>query len=79
MKRGLGMKFFKNCLRVAVVILPCSVNASTFAIEARSMGMANVSVATANITTAAFGNPAMLANQRVDDDCTLLLGVGGLY
>jgi hypothetical protein len=38
--------------------------------------MGNVGVATADIATAAFANPAMLAFQRKDDDFSLLLTVG---
>lgn len=48
-----------------------------FTFEARSLGMGNVGVATADIATAAFANPAMLAYQREDDDFSLLLGLGG--
>ena len=38
--------------------------------------MGGVSVATADLATAAWANPAMLTNQRPDDDFSLLIGVG---
>lgn len=68
-----------NAITVVVLSAPIVnvVSAAPFAIEARSMGMGNVSVATADIATAAFSNPAMLANQRENDDFSLLIGVGG--
>lgn len=75
------MRSFKNsvCVIAAVILLNVvsRVDAAPFAIEARSMGMGNISVATANIVTAAFSNPAMLANQRENDDFALLIGLGG--
>jgi len=75
------MKSYKSSLcAVAATIAAFSNTASAaqFAIEGRSMGMGNVSAATADITTATFGNPAMLANQRADDDFSLLIGLGGM-
>jgi hypothetical protein len=47
-----------------------------FAFEGRSLGMGGVGVATANIATAAWANPAMLTNQHESDDFSLLFGVG---
>ncbi len=47
-----------------------------FTFEGRSMSMGGVSVATADISTAAWANPAMLTNQRKSDDFSLLIGVG---
>lgn len=52
------------------------VQAIPFTFEGRSLGMGGVSVATADIATAAWANPAMLTNQRVSDDFSLLIGVG---
>jgi hypothetical protein len=72
------MKLYKigGC---ALVLATFSQSASSvpFSLEARSMGMGNVGVATADIATAAFANPAMLAFQRENDDFSLLIGVGG--
>jgi hypothetical protein len=55
------------------------VQASPFGIEARSLAMGNVSVATADIAAASFANPAMLAFQRSDTDFALLLPAVGAY
>ncbi len=52
------------------------VHAAPFALEARSLAMGGVSVATADLATAAWANPAILANQRPSDDFSLLIGVG---
>lgn len=76
------MKLYKSSISaITVAVLSnAAINvasAAPFAIEARSMGMANVSVATANIATAAFSNPAMLANQRERDDFAFIIGAGG--
>ncbi len=48
-----------------------------FSLEARSLGMGNVGVATADVASAAFTNPAMLAYQRENDAFSLLVGIGG--
>jgi len=61
---------------VAFSLLSHSVHAIPFAFEGRSLGMGGVSVATADLATAAWANPAMLTNQRPDDDFSLLIGVG---
>ena len=47
-----------------------------FTFEARSLGMGGVAVATADLATAAWANPAMLTNQHTSDDFSLLIGVG---
>ncbi len=47
-----------------------------FTFEGRSLGMGGVSVATADLATAAWANPAMLTNQRPGDDFSLLIGAG---
>lgn len=47
-----------------------------FAIDGRSLGMGGVSVATADLATAAWANPAKLTDQRPDDDFALLIGFG---
>jgi len=75
------MKSYKSSLCAVAATIAAFSNtaiAAQFAIEGRSMGMGNVSVATADIATAAFGNPSMLANQRADDDFSLLIGLGGM-
>ncbi|MBL4712031.1 MAG: hypothetical protein JKX75_05980 [Gammaproteobacteria bacterium] len=51
-------------------------SAIPFTFEARSLGMGGVSVATADLATAAWANPAMLTNQRPGDDFSLLIGIG---
>jgi hypothetical protein len=51
-------------------------NAVPFTFEGRSLGMGGVSVATADLATAAWANPAMLTKQRPGDDFSLLIGVG---
>jgi len=47
-----------------------------FTFEGRSLGMGGVSVATADLATAAWANPAMLTKQRPNDDFSLLVGIG---
>ena len=61
---------------VALSLAAHSVQAIPYTFEGRSLGMAGVSVATADLATAAWANPAMLTNQRPDDDFSLLIGVG---
>ena len=51
-------------------------HAIPFTFEGRSLGMGGVSVATADIATAAWANPAMLTNQPLKDDFSLLIGLG---
>lgn len=63
----------------ALAAISQSVMAAPFAHEARSLGMGNIGVATADIATAPFANPAMLAFQPFDDDFSLLLAVGGYF
>ena len=48
------------------------VQAAPFALEARSLGMGNASVAMADIATAALANPAMLSYQQAKEDFSLL-------
>ena len=72
------MKLYKTGLyTLLLTVFSTTASAVPFAFEARSMGMGNVGVATADIATAAFANPAMLAFQRQNDDFSLLVGVGG--
>jgi hypothetical protein len=61
---------------VAVSLLSQSVSAIPFAFEGRSLGMGGVAVATADLATASWANPAMLTNQRPSDNFSLLIGVG---
>ena len=65
----------------AVVLLMASqlVQAVPFGLEARSLAMGNASVATADIATASFANPAMLAYQQTDDNFALLIPAVGVY
>ncbi|MBE9560539.1 MAG: conjugal transfer protein TraF [Proteobacteria bacterium] len=71
------MKIQKKILSIVALSL-CSQAAVAipFTFEARSLGMGGVSVATADLATAAWANPAMLTNQRPDDDFSLLVGIG---
>ena len=61
---------FKNKILpvIALSVISQSVQAIPFTFEARSLGMGGASVATADLATAAWANPAMLTNQRPDDD-----------
>lgn len=68
----------KNRILAVVALSLCSQSAISipFSFEGRSLGMGGVSVATADLATAAWANPAMLTNQRADDDFSLLIGIG---
>lgn len=61
---------------VALFVLPQVAYAVPFTFEGRSLGMGGVATATADLATAAWANPAMLTNQRPDDDFSLLIGIG---
>lgn len=76
------MNKFNRSLMLSSAILASSLTstyaqAAPFGLEARSLGMGNVSVATADIATAALANPAMLSYQPLREDFSLLLS-GGL-
>ncbi len=64
---------------VALAAASRSAIAAPFAHEARSLGMGNVGVATADIAAAPFANPAMLSFQKSDDDFSLLLTAGAFF
>ncbi|MCK4833674.1 MAG: conjugal transfer protein TraF [Gammaproteobacteria bacterium] len=68
----------QNKILIAIALSVCSqpVLSVPFTFEGRSLGMGGVSTATADLATAAWANPAMLTNQRPDDDFSLLIGVG---
>lgn len=71
------MKIKNRILSVVTLsILSQYAHAIPFTFEGRSLGMGGVSVATADLATAAWANPAMLTNQRPDDDFSLLIGLG---
>ena len=71
------MRYYKRILSAAVLaVLSASVHATPFSVEARSLGMGNVRVATADIATAPFANPGMLSFQPSREDFSLLIGVG---
>lgn len=75
--RVIIMKRFGQYLCVlSVIAVSNSASALPFAFEARSLAMGNARVATADIATAPFANPAMLAFQPMREDFSLLLGVG---
>ncbi|NOQ69773.1 MAG: hypothetical protein GQ573_06680 [Gammaproteobacteria bacterium] len=61
----------------ALSVFSQSVYAVPYTFDGRSLGMGGVSVATADLATAAWANPAMLTNQRPGDDFSLLIGLGG--
>ena len=64
---------------IAVVVLSAislTAQAIPFTFEARSLGMGGVGVATADLATAAWANPAMLTNQPMESDWSLLIGIG---
>ncbi len=61
---------------VALSMFSHSAFSIPFSFEGRSLGMGGVSVATADLATAAWANPAMLTKQRPDDDFSLLVGIG---
>jgi hypothetical protein len=71
------MKHYKRILSAALLAtLAGPVDAVPFSVEARSLGMGNVRVATADIATAPFANPGMLSFQPSREDFSLLLGIG---
>lgn len=71
------MKLKNRILSVITLsLLSQYAHAIPFTFEGRSLGMGGVSVATADLATAAWANPAMLTNQRPDDDFSLLIGLG---
>ncbi|MCP4767609.1 MAG: conjugal transfer protein TraF [Gammaproteobacteria bacterium] len=71
------MRVFQKIFAVIVLsVLAQAVQAIPFTFEARSLSMGGVAVATANLATAAWANPAMLTNQPVEDDWSLLIGLG---
>jgi hypothetical protein len=61
---------------VALTFFAQNAYAIPFSFEARSLGMGGVATATADLGTAAWANPAMLTNQPVEDDWSLLIGLG---
>ena len=62
---------------VFLTVFSATANAGFFLVEARSLGMGNARVATADIATAPFANPGMLAYQPSREDFSLVLGAGG--
>jgi hypothetical protein len=69
----------KSALAVLLTLVAQLAQAVPFGSEARSLAMGNASVAVADIAAAPFTNPAMLAQQRSDDDFALLLPAVGVY
>ena len=71
------IKIISKALSVVVLsAITQSAYAIPFTFEGRSLGMAGASVATADLATAAWANPAMLTNQPYEDDFSLLIGLG---
>ncbi len=72
-------KIISKSLSIVVLsVITQSAYAIPFTFEGRSLGMAGASVATADLATAAWANPAMLTNQPYKDDFSLLIGLGAL-
>ncbi|MDN3612954.1 conjugal transfer protein TraF [Vibrio gallaecicus] len=65
-------------LAVASVCAASTAQASTFSTDARSMGMGNTGVVTADFLTAPFHNPALGAAYRAEDDIGLLIPAIGV-
>ena len=71
------MKLHNKILSAAVIsLISHSAVAVPFTYEGRSLGMGGVAVATADLATASWANPAMLTNQRPSDNFSLLIGIG---
>ena len=71
------MKYYKRILSAALLAFFFgSADAVPFSVEARSLGMGNVRVATADIATAPFANPGMLSFQPSREDFSILIGLG---
>ena len=71
------MSHYKRILSAAVLaVLSSAVDAVPCSVEARSLGMGNARVATADIATAPFANPGMLSYQPSREDFSLLVGAG---
>lgn len=73
------MKTNKKILSVLTLsVFSQFAHAIPFTFEGRSLGMGGAAVATADLATAAWANPAMLTNQRPSDDFSLLIGLGAV-
>jgi len=70
-------KYVQYLSLVSFVAVSQTATAIPFSFEARSLAMGNVRVATADIATAPFANPAMLAFQPMREDFSIMIGVGG--
>ncbi|MGD2053899.1 MAG: conjugal transfer protein TraF [Gammaproteobacteria bacterium] len=70
------MKHYKRILSAIVLAAVSGSAGAASSVEARSLGMGNVRVATADIATAPFANPGMLAYQPSREDFSLIIGVG---
>jgi hypothetical protein len=70
------MKHYKRILSAALLAVVSGSADAASSVEARSLGMGNVRVATADIATAPFANPGMLAYQPSREDFSLLIGIG---
>ena len=70
-------KFGQYLCALSFVAVSQTASALPFAFEARSLAMGNARVATADIATAPFANPAMLSFQPMREDFSMLIGVGG--
>ncbi|HEB82579.1 MAG TPA: hypothetical protein ENJ11_06930 [Gammaproteobacteria bacterium] len=66
----------KLAFLTTLAVFSQSVSAVPFTFDGRSLGMGGASTATADLATAAWANPAMLTNQRPNDDFALLVGFG---
>ncbi len=68
----------KTAVALAFALSANAAYAATHAIDARSMGMGNTGVSTADYLTAPFHNPALTAVYREEDDFGLLLPAIGV-
>lgn len=72
--------FARTGMATAALILSGTAGAAPFgAFDARSAGMGNVGVASGNMASAPFFNPALLTAQRPDDDVAVVLPAAGAH
>ena len=70
-------RLYKVSAVAVLLALTQTAQAVPFTFEGRSLGMGGVAVATADLATAPWANPAMLTNQPMGSDWSLLIGFGG--
>lgn len=65
-------------MATALSVASQTASAAYFTFEGRSLGMGGAAVASADLATASWANPAMLTNQRPSDNFSLLIGAGAI-